>query len=149
MQNLELNVDKFTFKIATDRFYTYQGVWALLTGEVIRVGLSDFSQQRSGDIAFADVQPIGTKLVAGDMVASIETIKVNLNLNCPVAGTIVQVNPLMDSAPETINQDPYGEGWLCEIDANNWDADCQNLMDPNKYFSLMKQEAEDEVKKNE
>ncbi len=141
---LELTVDKFTFKVAVDRFYTADGFWALAQDNRIRIGLSDFLQQRSGDIAFADVQPEGTVLAAGDEAAAIETIKVNLDLKSPVAGTVARVNPLMATAPETINHDPYGEGWLYEIEAADWAVDRRNLLEPAAYFARMKQEAESE-----
>ncbi len=144
---LETTVDKFTFRVAVDRLYTPDGVWALVHGNFVRIGLSDFLQQRSGDIAFADVQPEGTVLAVGDEVAAIETIKVNVNLPSPVAGRIHQINPLMETAPETINQDPYGEGWLCEIEAADWAADQKNLLEPAAYFAQMKRAAESEVKK--
>lgn len=141
---LETKVAKFTFKVAVDRFYTPDGVWALAHGHVVRIGLSDFLQQRSGDIAFADVQPEGTVLAVGDEVAAIETIKVNINLTSPTAGRISHINPIMETAPETINQDPYGEGWLCEIESADWEADQKNLLEPAAYFAQMKQAAERE-----
>ena len=78
---LETTVDKFTFKVATDRFYTAEGVWAKEEDGRVRIGLSDFVQQRSGDVAFAEVKPAGTALAAGDEVAVIETIKVNISLH--------------------------------------------------------------------
>ncbi len=144
---LETKVGKFTFKVVVDRLYTPDGVWALAHGNFVRIGLSDFVQQRSGDIAFADVKPEGTILAVGDEFAVIETIKVNVNLASPTAGRIHQINPLMATAPETINQDPYGEGWLCEIEAADWAADQKKLLEPAAYFAQMKQTAESEVKK--
>jgi glycine cleavage system H protein len=148
MQNyLEVKVDKFTFKAPTDRFYNQEGVWAKEEGGVVSIGLSDFLQQRSGDIAFADLKPVGTLLAVNDEAVAIETIKVNIALPSPVAGKMARLNPLMESAPETINQDPYGEGWLCEIEPINWEKDRNNLMDAAAYFVQMKQEAENEVKK--
>lgn len=144
---LETKVDKFTFKVAVDRFYTPDGVWALAHGNVVRIGLSDFLQQRSGDIAFADVVPEGTMLAVGDEVATIETIKVNILVTSPAAGSILHINPLMETAPEMINQDPYGEGWLCEIEAADWDADQKKLLEPAAYLAHTKQAAESEAKK--
>ena len=150
---LEVTVDKFTFKVAADRFYTREGVWVspLLVGEGpgvrMRIGLSDFLQQRSGDIAFAEVKPVGTTLAVGDEVASIETIKVNVALGSPVSGKVIEVNPDMDTAPEAINQDPYGKGWLVVIEAPDWDADRSRLLDPAAYFEVVKREAEEEMKK--
>ncbi len=150
---LETTVDKFTFKVATDRFYTREGVWAfpLPEGEGlgvrVQIGLSDFLQQRSGDIAFAELKPVGTAVVPGDEVAAIETIKVNVALDSPVNGTVIEVNPDIELKPEAINQDPYGAGWLATIEATDWEADRAQLLDPQAYFVVMKAEAEEEAKK--
>ncbi len=142
---METTVDKFTFKVAVDRCYNEQGVWALKVGEVVRIGLSDYLQQRSGDVAFADVQPVGTELKIDDDAAEIETIKVNATAASPVRGRVVTVNPKMEMEPEVINQDPYGEGWLCEIEPTDWEADSAKLLKPEAYFSVMKTEAEEEA----
>lgn len=144
---LETTVDKFTFKVAMDRYYSDEGIWALAEGSRIRIGLTDFLQQRSGDIAFAEVKPEGTTLGAGDEVAIIETIKVNVSLTSPVSGTVVEVNPAMELSPEVINQDPYGEGWLVVIEAGDWPKDRSNLLNAQAYFELMKGQAEEEAKK--
>jgi glycine cleavage system H protein len=144
---LEVTVDKFTFKVATDRWYTREGLWVLPEADRMRVGLSDYLQQRSGDIAFAEIKPIGTTLAAGDEVASIETIKVNVALSSPVSGSVVEVNSAMETAPEAINQDPYGAGWLAAIEATDWNTDRAQLLDPQAYFAGMKAEAEEEAKK--
>ena len=144
---LETTVDKFTFKVATDRLYNTEGVWAKPEGKNIRIGLSDFLQQRSGDVAFAEVKPHGTEVAFGDEVAVIETIKVNISLTSPVAGKVVEVNPAMVTAPEAINQDPFGTGWLAVIEATDWETERSRLLDPQTYFTRMKVEAEQEVKK--
>jgi glycine cleavage system H protein len=146
---MEIKVDKFTFKVALDRLYNTAGVWALADGGAVRIGCSDFVQQRSGDIAFAEVKPEGTILAPGAEAAAIETIKVNITIFSPVGGKIIHVNPLMETAPETINLDPYGEGWLCEIETVDWETDRKNLLDAATYFARMKREAESEVKKND
>lgn len=144
---LETTVDKFIFKVATDRLYNSEGVWAQAEGNLVRIGLSDFLQQRSGDVAFAEVKPTGTDLVFGDEVAVIETIKVNIALSSPVSGIVVEVNPDMEMAPEAINQDPFGKGWLALIEAIDWATDRMQLLEPAVYFAKMKAEAEQEVKK--
>ena len=146
---LETTVDKFTFKVPTDRKFSTSGVWALAVGERVRIGLSDYLQQSSGDIAFADVKKVGTLLAVEEEAAEIETIKVTISILSPLAGRIAQVNPLMQFTPEIINQDPYSEGWLCEIEPSDWENDQGNLLDPDAYFGLMKQQAEEEVNKNE
>ncbi|HLF27303.1 MAG TPA: glycine cleavage system protein H [Anaerolineae bacterium] len=143
---LETTVDKFTFKVALDRRYTSEGVWVLAEGDRVRIGLSDFVQQRSGDVAFAEVKPIGAQLAIGDEVAVIETIKVNVSLGAPVAGTIVAINPQLETAPEIINQDPYGAGWLARLEPGDWEADRAHLLEPQAYFDLMRGQAEAEAK---
>ena len=87
---LETTVDKFIFRVATDRLYSPEGVWALADGDRIRVGMTDFLQQRSGDVAFAEVRPAGTAVAAGDEVALIETIKANVEVLSPVGGTVAR-----------------------------------------------------------
>ncbi len=150
---LEVHVDKLTFKVAADRLYTREGVWAFprLEGEGsgvrVRLGLSDFLQQRSGDIAFAEVKPVGTTLAVGDEVASIETIKVNVSLPTPLRGSVVVANPALETSPEIINADPYGEGWLVEIAPADWEVDRAQLLDAQAYFDVMKAQAEEEAKK--
>jgi glycine cleavage system H protein len=142
----ETSVDKFTFRVAKDRFYNAEGVWVLVDGKQARIGLSDFLQQRSGDVAFAEVKPIGSWLAQGDEFAVIETIKVDISLSSPVSGKIIEINAFMETAPEVINQDPYGEGWLAVIEVENWEGDRASLLDGEAYFSKMKVEAEEENK---
>jgi glycine cleavage system H protein len=144
---LEITLDKFTFKVATDRFYNKEGVWAKEENGGVRIGLSDFVQQRSGDVAFADIKPVGTLLAVTDEVAVVETIKVNIAYSSPVSGKIVEVNPAMINAPEAINQDPYGSGWMAVIEVPDWETMRAQLLDPQSYFKVMKHLAEEEVKK--
>jgi glycine cleavage system H protein len=140
-------VDKFTFKVALDRYYNAEGVWALAEGNRVRIGLSDFLQQRSGDVAFAEVKPEGTAVKTGEEVAVIETIKVNISLTLPVAGKVVEVNPALAITPEAINQDPYGAGWLAVLEPANWEADRAKLLTATAYLDQMKGQAEEEAKK--
>ena len=147
IQYHELAFDKFIFKVAADRLYSPEGLWIEPEGNRVRIGLSDFLQQRSGDIAFAEIKPIGTTLAAGDEVASIETVKVNMALSSPVSGKVSEVNLAMDTAPEAINQDPYGAGWLAVIEASDWETDRARLLDPAAYLERVNREAEEEMKK--
>jgi glycine cleavage system H protein len=142
---LQTTVDKFTFRVADDRFYSSEGIWAKPEGKQIRIGLSDFLQQRSGDVAFAEVAPVGARLGYGDEVGVIETIKVNISLSSPVDGTVVEINPELETAPEVINLEPYEKGWVAVIAADDWEADQKRLMDAAAYFAKMKIEAEGEL----
>lgn len=142
---LEYTLDKFTFRVAADRLYSLEGLWAKADGNRITVGVSDFFQQHNGDVAFAEVVETGTAVFANDDFASIETIKVDIDLSSPVSGTIAEVNEKLELEAEIINQDPYGAGWLAVIEAADWTADQANLMTPEAYFEHMKAQAQEEV----
>lgn len=146
---LETTVDKFIFKVATDRLYTTEGVWILWVEPEgngrVRVGLTDYLQQHGGDLTFANVKPVGTSLTAGDEFAEIETIKTTLVVYSPVEGEIVEVNPALELTPELVNQEPYDSGWLAVIRAANWEADRARLLDPTAYLAVVKAQAEEEL----
>jgi glycine cleavage system H protein len=143
---LEVTVDKFTFRVDPSCLYSSEGVWARIEGGRVRLGLSDYVQQRSGDIAFIDVKPAGTVLALGDEFVSIETVKANVMLESPVSGKIIFVNPALEIKPELINQAPFGDGWVCEVEADNLAADRQRMLDADAFFNKMKNEAEEEVR---
>ena len=90
---LETTVDKFIFRVATDRLYSCDGVWTFgaesQANRQVRIGLTDYLQQLNGDMAFAHVKPAGTKLAVGDEVAELETIKANVSLISPISGTVI------------------------------------------------------------
>jgi glycine cleavage system H protein len=140
---LETTIDKFTFRVDSGCLYTSEGIWVRLEDGRVKLGLSDYLQQRSGDIAFVDVKPGGTILAVDDEFASIETVKTNLMLASPVSGNIVQVNPALEITPELINQDPFGKGWVCEVELSDWNANRTHLLDANAFFEKMKHDAEE------
>jgi glycine cleavage system H protein len=142
---LETTIDKFIFRVAADCLYSADGVWARPEGNRVRVGLTDFVQQRGGDAAFVHVKPVGTKLAGGDEFAELETIKVNQSLFTPLAGTIVEINASLDLTPELINQDPYGRGWLAAIEAADWQSASAKLLDPHAYLAAIRSQAEEEL----
>jgi len=129
-------------------YYSDAGVWVRQEGSVARLGLTDFSQQRSGDMAFAEVKPVETLLKPGDEFASVETIKVNVILPSPVTGTIAEINAALEDAPELINQDPYGKGWLVVVQLTEWESDKAKLLNADAYYALIKRQAEEGVKKS-
>jgi glycine cleavage system H protein len=145
---LEMTADKFTFRVATDRLYTADGVWVLAEpeGKRVKVGLADYLQQHSGDVAFANVKAAGTVLKAGEALADIETIKAMLDLHAPVSGTIVEVNPGLYLSPEAINQSPYEVGWLAVIGPSNWEGERSRLLSPAAYFAIMQAQVGEDLK---
>ncbi len=147
---LETTFDKFTFKVARDRMYTRDGVWLLASsasaGLTVQMGITDYLQQHSGDIAFVNLKREGAVLNAADEFAEIETVKVNVGLPSPIAGSIVDVNSALELSPELVNQDPYGKGWLISLRPSSWEVESSKLLDANSYFDLMRTEIEQELK---
>ena len=147
---LRTTVDKFTFLVATDRLYTAEGVWVLPVepqgSNLVRVGITDFVQQHNGDVAFVSLKPKGTAINVGDEFAEIETMKVTIGISSPVAGTLVKVNEAFTLKPESVNEDPYGRGWLAEIETTNWVTDRANLLDAKAYLAVVQSQAEEELK---
>lgn len=97
----------------------------------VRVGISDNAQEQLGDLVFVEVPEVGAAFSAGDPCAIVESVKAASDIYCPVSGEVVEVNELLDGAPETINDDPYGEGWLFVLSPT----------EPGEVESLMSAEA--------
>jgi glycine cleavage system H protein len=143
--DLKLTVDKFIFRFPKELRYTEAGLWIRQEDSLLRIGMSDFAQQRNGDITFATLLPTGIVLDAGDEIAAIETVKVNISLPSPVKGKVVEINSYLHESPELINQDPYGKGWIAVIQTENPDRDLSVLMTAEAYLTLAWQQAEAEL----
>jgi len=146
MDYLEAAVDKFVFRVARDRRYSDADVWAKREGDRIRIGLTDYLQQKSGDVAFVNLKAVGDALVADDELAAIETIKVDLVIPVPLAGKVVAVNGALAAHPELVNSDPYGAGWLAEIEPSHL-TDFDALLGAEAYLPKMQARAELERQK--
>jgi len=142
---LELSVDKFLFRFPVGLYYSDAGVWVRFEGNRARIGLSDFTQQRNGDVAFAEPKEVGTRVRTGEEVAVVETIKVNLSIPSPVGGKVVEVNGDLLNSPELVNQDPYGKGWLSILEVEDDEAARRGLKTAAEYLALAKVQAEAEV----
>jgi len=140
---LRVTVGKFIFRVKPGCLYTEVGVWAALdeVSGAVRVGLTDFRQQTSGDVVFVELPEPGIHVVVGDDLANIETIKVDMTVPAPAAGEVVAVNEALVEAPELINQDSYGAGWLVALKPATWPA--PGLMDAEAYLALMTAQAEE------
>ena len=145
MSEYMYSADKFVFRVRKDLLYSSDDVWVRPEPDgAMRIGLTDFAQRRSGDVIFAEASPAGTKVERGGLLGSYETIKVVQDVLSPVAGTVVDVNPLLDSRPEVINSDPYGEGWISIIRP---EPSSGGLLSAEEYFEQMKAKVENELKK--
>jgi glycine cleavage system H protein len=146
---LETTVDKFIFRVATDRLYSSDGIWLLEEdgGRRVRLGVTDYEQQRNGDVAFVHLRDVSTSVAVNDEFAEVETIKATVSLPTPVAGSVVGINGELELTPEVVNQEPYGKGWLVVLETTDWLTDRARLLDAETYLSVMRSQAEEELKK--
>jgi glycine cleavage system H protein len=95
--------------------YTAHDEWILVEGDTITVGISDFAQDALGDLVYVELPEVGSEVAAGDAVCEVESTKATAEIYSPVAGEIVAVNSALSDAAETINEDPYGKGWIFKV----------------------------------
>lgn len=116
--------------------YTKDHEWILLEGNTATIGITDYAQRELGDIVFVEVDTIGKTLEAGAVFGTVEAVKTVSDLFLPVNGTINELNPALSGAPELVNSDPYGEGWMIKMTVSN-PADVSALLDAAGYESLV------------
>ena len=102
--------------------YTKDHEWVSLEGNIATVGITDFAQRELGDIVYVDISTKGKSLGAEEIFGTVEAVKTVSDLFLPIAGTITEINPLLDTQPELVNNDPYGEGWMIKMTVDNVDA---------------------------
>ena len=112
--------------------YTKDQEWVSLNGHIATIGITDFAQRELGDIVYIDISAKGKSLNAEEVFGTVEAVKTVSDLFLPVAGTITETNPLLDSKPELVNSDPYGDGWMVKMTVNNT-ADIESLMNAEAY----------------
>ncbi|HEX2683506.1 MAG TPA: glycine cleavage system protein GcvH [Ferruginibacter sp.] len=112
--------------------YTKDHEWVSLDGNTATIGITDFAQRELGDIVYIDINTKGKALSAEEVFGSVEAVKTVSDLFLPVAGTITEINPLLDSKPELVNSDPYGDGWMVKMTVTN-PADIEKLMNAEAY----------------
>ena len=122
--------------IPEDRRYTDQHEWVLLEDGKARIGITDYAQDALGDVVFVDLPSEGDTVEAGDTIAEVESTKSVAEVYAPLGGTISAVNVALADSPETINADPYGEGWFVVIDATDPGA-VDSMLDHSGYRDLI------------
>jgi glycine cleavage system H protein len=121
--------------VPEDLRYSTDHEWARTDGDRVRVGITDFAQDALGDVVFVDLPAEGAVVEAGGLLGEVESTKSVSELYAPVAGQVVAVNTALTDAPETLNADPYGEGWICEIEPSDASA-ADALLDADGYRQL-------------
>ena len=112
--------------------YTKDHEWVKLDGNVATIGITDYAQRELGDIVYVEVETVGKSLKAGDVFGTVEAVKTVSDLFLPVDGTITELNGALANSPESVNNDPYGEGWMVKMKVND-PADVEALLDSAAY----------------
>ena len=112
--------------------YTKDHEWIKMDGNVATIGITDYAQRELGDIVYVEVETVGKSLKAGEIFGTVEAVKTVSDLFLPVDGTITELNAGLANSPESVNSDPYGEGWMVKMTVNN-PADVEALMDAAAY----------------
>ena len=118
-----------SFDVPTDRRYLDTHEY-LTDDDPRRVGITDFAQDELGDVVFVELPEVGEKLTAGESFGVIESIKAVSDLYAPVSGEVVAINEELFDAPELVNTDPYGDGWMLEVEI---DEEAADLLSPDEY----------------
>ena len=119
-----------------DLRYSTDHEWVRAEGAGVRVGITDYAQDALGDVVYVDVPEVGATVTAGEKVSEVESTKSVSDIFAPVAGTVVEVNAALADAPERLNADPYGEGWICVIEPSDPGA-LDALLDAAGYRDLI------------
>ena len=116
--------------------YTKEHEWIRMEGDTATIGITDFAQHELGDIVYVEIETVGKDLKSGEVFGTVEAVKTVSDLFLPVSGSILEVNPKLNSNPDLVNTDPYGEGWMVKMKVSNT-ADVEELMDKAAYESLV------------
>jgi glycine cleavage system H protein len=119
-----------------DLLYSTDHEWIAITAGRARIGITDYAQDSLGDVVYVQLPALGSKVAAGDSFSEVESTKSVSDIYAPVSGTVVAVNESLVSSPDTMNSDPYGEGWICEIELAD-PSEVDALLDAAAYQSLL------------
>jgi glycine cleavage system H protein len=123
-------------KLPTDRKFTPEHEWALKDGDRITIGITDYAQKELGDVVFVDLPQVGSQVSRGAVFGTVESVKTVSELYAPVSGTVVEVHGELRDSPASVNEDPYGAGWMIVIKPSSED-DFDTLLSPERYQALI------------
>jgi glycine cleavage system H protein len=123
-------------KLPQNLKYTREHEWISIEGDHAVVGITAFAQGELGDIVFVEIETEGETLAQGETFGTIEAVKTVSDLFMPVGGEVLEVNPALEGAPELVNKDPYGEGWLIKISIAN-PAELDELLTADQYQAML------------
>ena len=122
--------------VPSDRRYTKEHEWVLVSSGTATIGITDFAQGELGDIVYVEAPEVGKTVAAGDVLGTIESVKAVSELYAPVSGTVTDVNAALAQAPETLNRDPHGAGWICRMSVAS-PSELEGLLDAAAYAAMV------------
>jgi glycine cleavage system H protein len=118
--------------------YTKEHEWVLVEGNIGTIGITDYAQGELGDVVFVDIDPSLAEMRKGDSVGTIEAVKTVSDIFAPFTGKVVEINEALKDSPETVNSDPYGNGWMLKVEISDT-SELNDLLDANAYKALIGQ----------
>jgi len=116
--------------------YTNDHEWVMIDGNVATIGITDFAQSQLGDIVFVDVQTVGETLSKSEVFGAIEAVKTVADALMPLTGKIIEFNESLENAPESVNKDPYGAGWMVKVEISD-PSEIESLLDAEAYKAIL------------
>jgi glycine cleavage system H protein len=116
--------------------YTKDHEWVLIDNDIATIGITNFAQGELGDIVYVEVDTVGEKFDAEEVFGSVEAVKTVSDLFLPLTGEIIEFNELLESEPEKVNDDPYGEGWMIKVQISD-SSEIDNLMTAEEYKTMI------------
>src|SRR3989338_9327396 len=123
--------------------FTKEHEWVLVEDQVAIIGITEYAEQELGDVVYVELPEVGEKIVKDDPFGAVESVKAVSDIYAPVSGTVVEVNDTLPDSPETINDDPYGDGWLIKVEMTDKD-DLKDLMSAEEYAEYVEQQKAEE-----
>lgn len=116
--------------------FTKDHEWVKVEGGIVTIGITDYAQAQLGDVVFVELPEAGAEVAAGGGLSVVESVKAVSDIYAPVSGTIVESNEMLADAPETVNQDPYGQGWIAKLELSDA-SELSGLLDSEAYEKLV------------
>ena len=128
--------------------YSKEHEWVLVEGTTATIGITEYAQEELGDIVYVELPEVGEKIVKDDPFGAVESVKAVSDVYAPVSGAVLEINDILPDNPETINDDPYGDGWMIRVELSDPD-DLKELMDADEYAEYVQQQKENEEEEDE
>ena len=122
--------------VPADLKFTKDHEWIKLEGDIATIGITDFAQGELGDIVYVEIETLNDSLDSESVFGSVEAVKTVSDLFMPVSGEVIEINETLEDAPETINDDPYGAGWIIKVQCSDL-TQIEGLLDANAYSTLV------------